>query len=59
MKKKIAVSIFSVLLASFIFAEEPVADFEIDFSALKNEVRQKQKSFLQKTKRKLLRKKTI
>ena len=43
MKKKFAVSIFSVLLASFIFAEEPVADFEIDFSALKTESHTKTK----------------
>ena len=44
MKKKFAASIFSVLLASFIFAEEPVADFEIDFSAFKNENPAKAKS---------------
>ncbi|HBP08752.1 MAG TPA: hypothetical protein DD629_00350 [Treponema sp.] len=37
MKKKFASSIFSILLASFIFAEEPVADFEIGLSKLKNE----------------------
>ena len=52
MKKKIAVSIFSVLLASFIFAEEPVADFEIDFSALKNESPAKTKIISSENKKK-------